>query len=112
MSWRHPARNNSSASASNTMRNCAGRLMRHLRDIGWMIAFKEFSCFCHAEPGVLRFNTKKKLVPAAGGEAGNVEHRMIWLRQAVQGQHAKHRGQRSAQHGAFKRHRDKGRPGV
>src|SRR5262245_28108766 len=112
MSWRQPESISSAMSASITMRNCAGSLIRHLRDIQRVKAFKEALGLIRPEPGVLGFNTEEKPVATGTDKPRRVEDRVIRLRQPVQGQHAKDRSQRSSQNCALKSHRNEGWPGM
>src|SRR4029079_14552036 len=57
-------------------------------------------------------DTEEEPVPARQREARHVEHRVIRLRQAVQRQHAQHRGERGDENRALEGHRDERRPTV
>src|SRR5258708_31377296 len=114
MSWRQPAtpRTHTTARPSSATRNCAGVLIRHLRNFVGMKTFEKLPRVQQAELGVLSFNAQEKLVAAGAGKARHIKDRMIRLRQSVQREHAENRSQRSAEHRAFKRHRNKRRPPV
>src|SRR5260221_326890 len=108
MSWRQPDKTarEAAANASNATRICAGCLIRHLRDFLRMEAIQKTFGFRQAEPGVLGFNAQEEPVPAGAHKVGRVEHRMIWLRQTIEREHAEHRSQRRAQDSAFERNRN------
>src|SRR5450759_3117503 len=114
MSWRQPAAlsTHTTASPSNATRNCAGDLIRYLRNIIRMKAFQKFPRFRQTELGVLGFNAQKELVAAGPGEPGYVEDRMIRLRQSIHDHHAEDRSDRRSQHRTLKRHGNKRRPRV
>src|SRR5258706_2935819 len=61
---------------------------------------------------VARLDAQEETIAACHLKAVNVEHRMIRLRQSVQRQHPKHRGNRSQQNRAFECDRDERRPTV
>src|SRR6185312_16594731 len=104
MSWRQPDSSHVAAIARNSKRTCVGALIRHLRNLNRVLALKKFSRIAGAEPGILRFNTKEKLVATGCRKPGNIKHRMIRLRQAIQCKHAKYGCQRGAEHRALKCH--------
>src|ERR1700694_5796776 len=116
MSCRQPEspspRTKSAASTGSVKRFCAEALMRHLRDLQRMESLKKMPGLVQLEIGVLRFNAQKEPVTAGPDEIWGVKHRMIRLRQPIERNHAKYRGQCSAQNSAFKSHRNKRRPGV
>ena len=55
---------------------------------------------------------KKKRSWDRAPEFRNVESRVIWHRQLIQGEHAENGGKRSAKHSGFERHRDVCGPAV
>src|SRR5262249_32610688 len=112
MSWRQPESIRSATSASKTTRICAGTLIRHLRNMQWVKAFKKTPGLILTEPWVLGFNAEKKAIAAGANKPGRIEHRVIRLRQSIQGQHAEHGRQRCSQNSAFESHRNERRPGM
>src|SRR5260370_38774739 len=75
MSWRQPARANTPAASSrNPRRNCAGALIRHLRDGQGAKAVKKTPGLVRREPGVLWWNAEEQPVAARAGEIGRVEY--------------------------------------
>src|SRR6266404_8856110 len=114
MSWRQPVPMTMQPATRprSAMRICAVTLMRHLRDLLGMKILKKLFRLRQAELGILRLNAQEKAVTAGTVEARRVEDRMVRLRQSIQREHAKDRGQRSAEHRALKRHRNKRGPGV
>src|SRR5690348_9654714 len=103
MSCRQPARTAMPAAAksSQATRICAGRLIRHLRDLLRLITLQQLPRVRRAEPGVLRFNAQEEAVAAGAHKVRRVKYRMIRLGKAVQRQHAKYSGQARAQHRAL-----------
>src|SRR6476620_9943908 len=61
---------------------------------------------------IIGLNHQKKSVARGERKIRSIEHRVVWLRQFVQNQHAKHCGERSNQHRALKRNRNKCTPTV
>src|SRR5215469_14718823 len=97
MSWRQPARKSIAVAASSAKRNCAGRLMRHLRYFQGIEAFEKTARLVRPEFRVLRLDAEEEMIAAGAFEIRHIENRMIGLRQSIQGEHAEDRGQRSAQ---------------
>src|SRR5215471_2948261 len=94
MSWRQPAIANAAAIRSSPTRNCAGALIRHLRNLQRMKGLKEAFGLVLPEPGILRLDAEEEPVAAGASEIRRIENRMIRLRQSVERQHAEDRGQR------------------
>src|ERR1044071_1119826 len=100
------------ANSSQATRICAGRLIRHLRDLFRLITFQQFPRVRRTEPGVLRFNAQEEAVTAGAHKVRRIEYWVIGLRQAIQPPHAKYCRQARAQHRTFKRYRNECRPGM
>src|SRR6188474_562082 len=75
-------------------------------------AFKKLPGAAQVETRIGGFDTHEEPVGRRTGELGNVEHRVIRLRQLVQRPHADERRQRGAEHRRFERHRNELRPAV
>src|SRR5256714_370252 len=75
----------------------------HLAHVFGVQRLQKTSRFGDVELGIARLNAQEKTV-AAGvlGKTMHVKERMMGLWKPVQRQHAKNRGQRSAQHGQLK----------
>src|SRR5258706_15020367 len=73
---------------------------------------EELACPFQIELRVGGLDAEEEPVPARQREAWHVEHRVIWLRQPVQRQHAQHRGERCDENRALERHRDERVPAV
>src|SRR5229473_1403557 len=58
------------------------------------------------------FDANKKAVRRGMGKAVHVEDRVVRLGQLVQGEHAKHRGDRRAENGKLKCNGNEGRPAI
>src|SRR4029077_44664 len=114
MSCRQPLTmaNPAAANSNHATRICAGRLIRHLRDLLRIKALQQLSCIGDAEPWVLRFYAKEEPIAAGAHKVRRIKYRMIRLRQTIEREHSKYGRQRCAQHRAFKRHRNKRRPGM
>src|SRR4051812_31187912 len=74
--------------------------------------FEEGARALEMEPRIARLDAQEEPVAAGEREPRHVEHRVIRLRQAVQRQHAEHRGKRGAEDRALEGDRDERRPAV
>src|SRR5215471_21063216 len=110
ISWRQPAIAKTAAIRISPTRNCAGALIRHLRNLQRMKGLKEAFGIVRPEPGILRLDAQEEPVAAGASKIRRIENRMVRLRQSVERQHAKDRGQRRTQNGALKGHGNKRGP--
>ena len=73
---------------------------------------QEFPGLLELEFGIVRFNAQEETGLAGQIKLGNVEQRMIGMRETVQREHAKCAGQTRAEDGEFKGNGDKRWPGI
>src|SRR4029077_13407773 len=81
-------------------------LVRNCRDLTRAEGRQELARSFEVEFRVGGLDAEEKPVPARQRETRYVEHRVIRLRQAVQRQHAQHRGERGDENRALEGHRD------
>src|SRR2546426_11566638 len=87
-------------------------LIEHLGQIVRLQTLQELRSLHAIELRIARFDAEEKAVVRRQGEARSIEHRMMWLRQLVQRQHAEHGEGRRAEHGQFKGDWNERRPTV
>src|SRR5689334_17123636 len=102
MSWRHAEKPITDAAETNDTKNArARRLFRNGGHLSRIERLEEPPRCFEIELRVARLDADEESVAARQGEARNVEHRVIRLRQAVQRQHPEHRGQRRGENRAL-----------
>src|ERR1700682_4619711 len=84
----------------------------NINQILWIETFHEVHNLIMFELSIAGFDYQKETITRRQGKIGRVENRVIWLRQLIQGQHAKDRGQGGEQDRAFESDRNKRRPTV
>src|SRR6476620_7186928 len=97
MSWRQPA---SIKTAVNMMITFTSDI--HVRNFIRLQLFKKRPGLHGVEFRIRRFDAQEEAILAGEGEPRHVENRMVWLRQAVEADHADDGGQRGEKHGQLK----------
>src|SRR5262245_26782859 len=96
MSWRQPANMTAAVTKDTKERtqDTKGGLVSNGRDLPGPESRQEFAGAFEIEFRVVGLDAQEEPVPARQSETRHVEHRVVGLRQAVQRQHAQHRGER------------------
>src|SRR5712692_6538850 len=73
---------------------------------------EKLRCLGKMKLRVARLDANKETIRGGMREAVHVEHRMMRLRQPVQGEHTKNRGERRAENGELKGDGNESRPAI
>src|SRR6267143_4696342 len=106
MSWRRywqPALRPRAAAAQAMAKMREVLIIGHLGDVMRMHFLKDARGVHQMKLRVVRLNAEKEAVRRGVREAMNIENRMMRLRKPVQGEHAKHRGERRAENRQIER---------
>src|ERR1041385_2363043 len=87
-------------------------LPRDISHLPWMQRLQELPCLIQIEFRIPRLHDEEELVARGLIESLEVEHGVIRHGQAVQGEHAEHRGERGEEDRALEGDGDPGRPRV
>src|SRR5688572_6816131 len=109
MSWRQPARSAPArASACQALRP-SGKHKGHLPGAE---ALEERAGPLEIEGRIVGLDGEEEPIPRREREARDVEDGVIWLREAVQGEHPEHGGERCAEDGRLEGGHEERRPAV
>src|SRR3954469_5221176 len=114
MSWRQPAARNSKPPKKTRVAPRTSRLQLRLNfaDLRRIEPLQKVRRPLAIELRILGLDEQEKLVAAGALEGGDVERRVVRLRQPVQHDHADHRGERGEQDGQLEGDRNELRPAV
>src|SRR5882762_5809323 len=115
MSWRRywqPALRPMAAAAQAMAKMREALIIGHLGDVMRMHFLKDARGVRQVKLRVAGLNAEKEAVRRGVREAMNIENRMMRLREPVQGEHAKHRGERRAENRQFESDGNKSGPAI